>query len=61
MNIKNDTVLLLPDGSIAQNRKEACEMLNTSTYQFKKLFKAGSIKRINNPLTSSKGDEKATQ
>ena len=52
MNNEN-TVLLLPDGRIAQNKKEVCQMLGIGDSRYKAKMRSGEIKRINSTLTKS--------
>ena len=49
-NSSINSVLLLPDGRIAQNRKEACEILGIkSSCAYRAIFKRGEIELIANP------------
>lgn len=54
MNVEN-TVLLLPDGRIAQNRKDAKELMCIGSTSYKVLVRKGIIKRIEN--TKAQGYE----
>lgn len=59
MENKRDTVLLLPDGRIAQDRKEAKELLGIGKYTFKRLFDNRDIKLVNKNLISTSDEQRA--
>ena len=59
-NSSINSVLILPDGRIARDRKEAKEMLGVGKYTFTAMFKDGTIKRIPTNKLST-GDEQSNK